>query len=423
MTKQFLLLALTALLCTTTSAQSMKEEIQKDFNRSASNYTAYIVPEADYKLTPAPKGYEPFYLSHYGRHGSRWLIGKGDFTDPIDILTQADHYGKLTPDGKKTLNLVSSFYDKSKDRLGDLTKLGERQHHGIGKRMTEHFPEIFSGNVYVDARSTVVIRCILSMIAECEELMAFNPKMRIHNDASECYQYYLNAPRPDKVKEAIKDSRSIINDYRLRYVHPERFCKQLFNDQAYVANNINAMRLMTELFAVAANMQSHDDGPSLWYLFTADECYDLWRVNNIDWYLRYAAAPATGSLAPFSQVELLRNFISTADTIVSGHHKGATLRFGHEVVVMPLSCLMELGNSATLVDDLDKLDSQWVNYRIFMMASNIQLVFYRPKKGNGDILVKALLNEREVSLPVKTNMAPYYKWDDLRTYYLNKIDN
>ena len=23
-------------------------------------------------LTPAPKGYDPFYLSHYGRHGSRY---------------------------------------------------------------------------------------------------------------------------------------------------------------------------------------------------------------------------------------------------------------------------------------------------------------------------------------------------------------
>ena len=24
--------------------------------------------------TPAPEGYEPFYISHYGRHGSRWLL-------------------------------------------------------------------------------------------------------------------------------------------------------------------------------------------------------------------------------------------------------------------------------------------------------------------------------------------------------------
>ena len=56
------------------------------------------------------------------------------------------------------------------------------------------------------------------------------------------------------------------------------------------------------------------------------------------------------------------------------------------------------------------------------MACNIQIVFYRPKKGKaGDILVKALLNEREARMPVATDMYPYYKWSDLRSYYLDKL--
>ena len=56
------------------------------------------------------------------------------------------------------------------------------------------------------------------------------------------------------------------------------------------------------------------------------------------------------------------------------------------------------------------------------MASNIQIIFYRPKKGEtGDILVKAMLNEREVSLPIQTDQYPYYKWADLRKYYMDKI--
>ena len=38
-----------------------------------------------------------------------------------------------------------------------------------------------------------------------------------------------------------------------------------------------------------------------------------------------------------------------------------------------------------------------------------------------DILVKALLNEREAYLPTHTDNWPYYKWQDLRQYYLNKI--
>ena len=66
------------------------------------------------------------------------------------------------------------------------------------------------------------------------------------------------------------------------------------------------------------------------------------------------------------------------------------------------------------------------------MACNIQLIFYRPTKqkansqqpiaNSKDILVKALLNERECRLPIKTTQYPYYNWADLRQYYLNKLD-
>lgn len=53
------------------------------------------------------------------------------------------------------------------------------------------------------------------------------------------------------------------------------------------------------------------------------------------------------------------------------------------------------------------------------VAGNLQLVFYRSKRQPEDILVKALLCEEEVSLPVHTDTYPYYKWSDVRAYYLN----
>ena len=123
---------------------------------------------------------------------------------------------------------------------------------------------------------------------------------------------------------------------------------------------------------------------------------------------------------PFSQKNLLKNIIQTADTVTTVQ---ATLRFGHEVCVMPLACLLELGNCGFATDDWDRLDDTWRNYEIFPMACNIQLIFYRPKKNRqGDILVKALLNEREQTLPIPTDNYPYYRWADLRQYYLDKIE-
>ena len=48
----------------------------------------------------------------------------------------------------------------------------------------------------------------------------------------------------------------------------------------------------------------------------------------------------------------------------------------------------------------------------------MQIVFYKKKaKTDGDILVKFLLNEQEVHVPVETDSFPYYKWDDVRAYY------
>lgn len=403
-------------------AQTAREEIKENPRRSGGNYLAYLDPVKP--LTKTPKGYEPFYISHYGRHGSRWLLSDGDYMDLIRTLSKADSYGKLTAKGKETLEKLQKFYPTSINRLGDLTTVGERQHHGIGKRMTEHFPEVFKGTPEVDAKSTVVIRCILSMTAECEEITAFNPKTKMHNDVSESFQYYLNQGWMGEVRRQ-GNSRArgeSVNKAKEDYTHPERFCQLLFNDQQYVADSINAKSFMRHTFEMATNMQSHDTNIDFMDLFTDEEIYDLWKIKNIDWYLGYGAAPQTGGIMPFSQVNLLKNIIETADTITGKKGwNGATLRFGHEICVMPLACLLELDSCGRAVEDLEKLDEQWVNYRIYPMACNIQLVFYRPVKGNGDILIKALLNEGEATLPLPTDNYPYYKWNDFKQYFTKKL--
>ena len=401
---------------------SAKDEIAANRFLSGSNYVDYDRQLPVKALTPAPKNYEPFYMSHYGRHGSRWLIGDGDYTHPIRTLKAAKEAGKLTALGEETLKKLEEFYPTSKDRLGDLTTVGERQHHGIGKRMAQNFPEIFKAkDVKIDARSTTVFRCILSMIAECEELAAANPTAQIHNDVSQSLQYYLNQPWDGVVKKLGRETGDKeVETYKLKYTHPERLMKQLFNDQEYVYNNVRAGDLMRQLFHVACNMQSHDTDIEFYSLFTDEEAYDLWRIQNIGWYLDYGPSPVSGEKMPFSQLNLLKNMIATADTVTQTQ---ATLRFGHEVCVMPLACLLELDNCGMAVKNLDELDTYWRNYRIFPMGCNVQLVFYRPKKGKtGDVLVKALLNEREAYMPVDTDNWPYYKWQDLRQYYLNKIE-
>ena len=57
----------------------------------------------------------------------------------------------------------------------------------------------------------------------------------------------------------------------------------------------------------------------------------------------------------------------------------------------------------------------FVNYKVSPMGGNVQWVFFRNRKG--DVIVKFLLNENEVGIPVETDMYPYYCWSDVKRYY------
>jgi len=398
--------------------KSALEEITADKFLAGGNATDYDrLPRK--ALTPTPKGYEPYYMSHYGRHGARWLLNERDYSTPITTLRDAKKAGVLSALGEKALAKLEEIQKTSRGRLGDLSDVGEKQHHGIAKRMAQNFPEIFKApNLLIDARSTTSVRAILSMIAECEELASANPTVRIHNEANEANMRYMNASRDGLQRANEGKARPIQSDYENKMRDPRRLMKTLFTDQDWVYMNLIPRTLMGSLYDIATNQQSHDGDTELLELFTPEELYKCWINNNLYWYLNYANAPQTDHAMPWAQANLLRNIIETADTVTT---KQATLRFGHDTVVLPIVALMELGGTGCSIDNLDELDKYFRSYMVIPTGCNIQLIFYRPKKGTGDILVKALLNENEVTMPVETNMYPYYKWEDVKAYYLAKL--
>ena len=149
----------------------------------------------------------------------------------------------------------------------------------------------------------------------------------------------------------------------------------------------------------------------------------MWLQTNAWWYINYGPSPLNNGIAPYSQRNLLRVMIAEADSCLQLPHPGATLRYGHEVCVMPLACLLELDDFGKSILDLEDLDDEgWACYKIFPMACNIQLIFYRPTEGSGDILLKVLLNENEARLPFPAVTGPYYSWTDFRTYFTDKLE-
>lgn len=117
--KRFIFLAILCSLALGMGAQTAKEEIFADVHRSAANYYAYPVPSVE--QTAPPAGYKPFYLSHYARHGSRFLINPDDYEKPLAVMREADGNGVLTELGKKTLCILDSVSRVAQNRYGELT--------------------------------------------------------------------------------------------------------------------------------------------------------------------------------------------------------------------------------------------------------------------------------------------------------------
>ena len=423
--KKIFLLCTVLCSCLIAEAQSGRDEIKSDTHLSASNYLAYPGPTQG-DLTPAPEGEKPFYLSHYGRHGSRYLINNDEYKRPYEILKAADEAGKLTPLGKDVLKRVKLIYDEAYKRLGELTPLGAIQHRQIAKRMYERFPEVFEGNAIIDAKSTIVIRCILSMENELQQLLLMNPRLNIRHDASEHDMWYMNFTDKELTgKRSNFETQRAYMEFVDKHRNYERAMGALFNDAEYMEKNVDAWRLNNYLFKLASNLQSTElhKRITLYDIFTDEEIYSNWQIENVRWYLSYGACPLNGGQQPFTQRNLLRTIIEEADSCIRLRNPGATLRFGHETMVLPLTCLMEINEFGLQETNMERLESKgWLNYKVFPMGANIQFVFYRKNVDDTDVLVKVLLNENEVTLPVKSKTAPYYKWSEVRDYYLQKLN-
>ena len=423
--RKFILVLAAASLTASLWAQSARDEIKRNACLSASNFLAYPGPQK--KLTPAPKGLKPFYISHYGRHGSRFLANSREYDYAYFAMKRADEQGKLTELGQDVLRRLGMIRQEAAGRLGELTPLGAEQHKEIAKRMYERFPEVFADGATIDAKSTVVIRCILSMENALQQLLTLNPRLSITHDASQHDMYYMNQTDKNLWDEKSAPPAAYpFEDFCRRHDRSASLMARLFNDTAYVSHHVNATRLNSWLFKVASNVQSTElrKRLTLYDIYTDDELYHNWLKDNAKFYIGFASSKLTRSMQPFTQRNLLRRIIEEADSCISLGRPCASLRFGHETMVMPLVCLLGLNGFDMQVDDLEQLDRKgWHNYRIFPMAANLQFVFYRKDAQDDDVVFKVLLNEDEAELPIKTNMEPYYHWRDFRDYYLKKLDS
>ena len=393
----------------------------------AGNLLAYpYVDTAPPALTPAPEGYVPFHMEHYGRHGSRWLIGAEDYSEPVEKLAKAERAGLLTPLGRETLDALRLIQKQSEGRLGELSDKGAIQHQTIGQRMAQNFPEIFIPQATLSAKSTPVVRCIISMANALEGIEREAPGLHFDKDASMADMWFMNYD--DKEAWVVKDSVSalLLTPYRDNLMRDDSYLLRLVSDETFARDSV-APGLMPRLYWVLGNAQSHTGQPWLFErVFSKEQLVDNWKAGNAGWFVHGGNSAVTRGRMPFVQRNLLRRIIEKTDSAITNPHPSANLRFGHDGILVSLITLMELGGYGDAIDSLDELEnSEWRDYDIIPMGGNLQLIFYR-KAGSvdaGDVLVKALVNEREVTMPGLSVNGPYYSWGSLREYYEKKLSD
>jgi len=416
--KTKLLIPVLLLLSLGAAAQTSKKEILKDINRTGGSYFAYPGPTQK-ALTPAPAGYEPFYISHYSRHGSRYMLDNVCYVYSIEKLDTAAQLGILSKKGAAVLEILRAGYADALKRDGDLTKLGGRQHREIAHRMYDRFPELLSQPLKVDARSSTVGRCMVSMFNFCQELQGLNPSLDIRMDASRGDMRFIVEDDHMKVEDTPRNQgiSDRVNRMYEKAFNPSHLMKLLFTNVRKAESFVDGVMLMDCLNNVAEDFQNVPElGLSLKDIFTKDELFAIWNYYNSRWIHYCGIIP--GSTPKYKcKMEVRDTIISIADRVIRNGEPTVTLRFSHDGTVMPLTYMLgfkEVMGAATNVENLYKTISI---DRIIPMAANIQMVFYR-KEGSDDVLVKFLLNENETSLPeVKSDVAPYYHWADVKRYW------
>lgn len=405
------------------AAQTSRDEVCADVRRSGGVYLVY--PEPDEPVggqpdpgTPPPPGYEPFYVSHYGRHGSRYLISDRDYRWVHDVLARADSAGALTALGCSVYARMQQLMPLVEGRGGDLSAVGERQQRGIASRMVRNYPAAFRGSRRVSARSTMSMRCAMSMAAFVEGLKSAAPLLQVHSEASEKYVRYLNHHSPQANRFTDSRHGPWVDEYHKfesRHTRPDRLVASLFGDSLYVVRNVSPAELMWGFYWIAADMQDIGCDLSFYDIFLPDELFDLWQVVNYRFYAGNANHADGHGLAPADAAPLLRNIIDSADEAIRSGDVAATLRFGHDGNVIPLLALMHIEQFDVSVSRPEDVSRVWSDFKAVPMAANVQLVFLR--NGQGHVLVKVLHNEREVHIPVATDQWPYYDWERVRDYY------
>ena len=390
--------------------------------------------------TAAPKGYEAFYISHYGRHGSRYPYTATVATALLDLLHEAEGKENLSEYGSGLMARVELFMEKAGNHIGELTDLGRQQQYRLAGEMAERYPQAFRKGAVVTAQASSSPRSILSMASFCTALARKCPSIRI-DQFQGFAETQATAPNMGRNPLRIKGP-GLGNPYRespaefMQRRFPEfteTVLGKMFRDPYAALGDRDVQYLMDHIYMLIGGMNSLPDGVRMDFsdIATPETLARMWELDNYQRFCEYIVYTA-------SCCSVFKDIIERADARLAladhgraegraegavGRAEGADLRFGHDHVLMSLLMIADIDSFGELPENPDELGHVFQTFRS-PMAANLHFVFYRPKNGRGPILTGLSLNGQparlsalDKELGISPDESAFYRWDDVKAWF------
>jgi multiple inositol-polyphosphate phosphatase/2,3-bisphosphoglycerate 3-phosphatase len=395
--------------------------------------TLYKAPVQKY--TPAPAGYAPVFINHVGRHGARHLTKAVEGYSAYRLLLKADSAGQLSTDGLKLKQMVLALQKVEEGGSKYISAEGRSELTGIGERMYANYSDVFKDKPVVNVRVTKESRTKQSADAFLQGLnKKLNPPLSPEENVDDVnLRFYDLSPAYKKFEDGVDEAEpktsfdKVLHLDELNSSVTAKFFKpELLNHldegqkEKFVSDIFGFATIVYSLEAEIKKGGIDPAGIDFKSFFTCEQLKTLSMLDSADEYLKKGPGVNNDGIQVLVAIPLLVDFIKTTDAFIKAGKPDAELRFAHAETIAPFAALLQIEGADKANTDIAQISKVWQSAEVIPLSSNIQWIFYK-KKGTGDYLVKVLLNEKEARITGLKSGSAYYKWTDLRAFYMNKL--
>lgn len=381
--------------------------------------TPYVYKKTNF--TAAPKGYAPFYINHVARHGARYVTKTTAIEKVMELLTDAKAKGQITDAGEDLQHKLEMIVPIEKENQGLLTDYGKQMEQGIARRIYSRFPEVWGKKVVA----------VCDTVTRTQQTMeAFLTELGQNTDDSRFETYMYTNPDPilrffdvnEEYLDYKKDGKwkTYYDEFKKRKDIAVDFLDRIFYHE-FVETIDDKLSVVEAIYGMYCNQFDLNINLGLEEFFTKPELEYLFENGNVRQYLLKGPSLIGECLPSNIAFPLMMDFITTSQSAVDNRNISANLRFAHAETMMPYMTILRLVGLFKQTDDMSEVSKIWNTSQLCPMAANMQWIFYA-SENDDRVLVKILLNETEMRLPIESVSGPYYDWIELRQYLIDKIN-